>query len=86
MNPALIMSIVQLITTVAQRPSNAAGVNQVLASVGSLQAELGSLFLQISNARKTDGSIDAAGWDAVHAYVSEQRAALDKSLGLTAPT
>lgn len=86
MNPALIMSIIQLITTVAQRPGNPTGVNQVLATVGSLQMELGSLFGQIVNARKPDGSIDAAGWDAVHAYVSEQRAALDKSLGLTSAT
>jgi hypothetical protein len=83
MNPALIMSIIQLITTVAQRPGNAAGVNQVLATVGSLQAELGSLYVQVVNARKPDGSIDAAGWDAVHTYVAEQRIALDKSLGLT---
>lgn len=85
MNPALIMAVVQLFTTIAQRPSNAAAVNQGLALIGSLQAELGSLFVQLVNARKPDGTIDAAGWDAVHAYVSEQRAALDKSLGLTAP-
>lgn len=86
MNPALIMSIVQLIAAVAQRPGSASGVNQVLATVGTLQTELSTLFAQISNARNSVGAIDAAGWDAVHAYVSEQRTALDKSLGLTTLT
>lgn len=87
MNPALILALLQTVVnlgaTLTNKPKAASQINGALTMISNLQVNLSQIGQALQASRREDGSIDEAGWAAVHAYLDSQRARLEAALGIT---
>jgi hypothetical protein len=86
MNPALILSLLQTVVSVgaalSNKPQKAEKINEVLTLISHAQLSFSQLVQALQASRKVDGSIDDAGWNAVHAYLDANRNKLEDALGI----
>ncbi len=84
MNPLLLLNllnnIVALGTTMAGKPNEAGKITSLLGTIMATHDSLTALSDAVMYARKEDGTIDAAGWDAIHAQTAKNRARLEDLL------
>jgi len=84
MNPLLLLTLMQNVVnlgaTLAGKPTEASKITSILGTIMATHDSLTALSDAVMHARKEDGTIDAAGWDAIHEQTAKNRARLEDLL------